>query len=118
MTVAAIVSALLATTNLGLQLLDLNTPGSTARPVTGIVFAVLLYAAAIGMWNGRYGAVLGFEAFLGITLVFSALSIIVASNWLGFLLPFVILSFGGTLFWKLIRAMGRIQAQTHGKSRP
>ncbi|MEI7890135.1 MAG: hypothetical protein WCI34_07475 [Actinomycetes bacterium] len=117
-TVAAIVSTLLATTNLGLMLANLNSSGGTARPATGIVFAVLLYAAAIGMWKGRYGAVLGFEAFLGITLVFSALSIIVASNLLGFLLPFVILTFGGTLFWKLIRAMGRIQAQTHTKSRP
>ena len=37
-------------------------------------------AAAIGMWQCRYWAVLGFEALLGIAIVFSALSLLVASN--------------------------------------
>jgi hypothetical protein len=61
------------------------------------------------MWKAKYWAVLGFQALLGITLVLCSLSLIRASNLLGFLIPTVIIVFGGWLFWKLIRAMARIQ---------
>ena len=112
-TAAAVVSAVLATANLTLLLSGWTTTGGTARPITGIVFAVLLTAAAVALWRSVYFAVVMFEAFLGVTIVFAALSIIVSSNLLGFLLPLVIIIGGGTLFWKLIRAMGRIQATAH-----
>ena len=39
-----------------------------------------MVAAAIGMWQRRYWAVLGFEALLGIAIVFAAISLMVASN--------------------------------------
>ena len=117
-TVAAVVSFVLATVNLGLLLSGWKSSGGTAKPITGVVFAVLLYAAAIGLWKVRYGVVLAFEAFLGVTIVFAALSMVVASNALGFLLPLAIILAGGALFWKLIRVMGRLQAGSHGGSLP
>ena len=105
-----VVAFLLPTANLILMATGWDSPGGTARPVTGIVFALLFYALAFGMWQLRYGAVLAFEAFLGVTLVFSFLSLIVASNLLGAALSISVLGLGSWLFWKLIRVMGRIQA--------
>lgn len=108
-TVAAVIAVVLAIANLILLALGTKVRGGSATPVGGVLFAFLMLCAAAGMWRSRYWAVLGFQALLGITLVISALSLVRASNLLGFLLPIVILAGGGTLFWKLIRAMARIQ---------
>lgn len=108
-TAAAVISVLLAAGNLVLLAIGTKVRGGTATPLGGVLFAFLMLVGAAGMWKARYWAVLGFQALLGITLVISALSLVRASNLLGFLLPLVILAAGGTLFWKLIRAMARIQ---------
>jgi len=114
-TVAMVIALLLALGNLALLAFGTKVQGGTATPLGGILFAFLMLAAAAGMWRARYWAVLGFQALLGITLVISALSLVRASNLLGFLLPIMILGAGGTLFWKLIRAMARIQLPTRGQ---
>jgi len=108
-TVAAIVAAALALANLGLFLAGVKVRGQDTQPAGVILFAALMLAAAAGMWRARYWAVLGFEALLGISLVISALSLVRASNLLGVLVPLTVLALGGTLFWKLVRAMARIQ---------
>lgn len=108
-TVAAIVAALLAAANLGLQLSGFEAKGGRATPVGGVLFAVLMLAAAVGMWRSKYWAVLGFQAILGLTLVICLLSLIRAATWQGFVIPIAIIVLGGWLFWKLIRAMARIQ---------
>ena len=74
-----------------------------------LLLAAILLAAAWGMWNVRYWAVLGFEALLAFQLVVAALSLMVASNAWAAILCVAVLGFGGWLFWKLIRAMARIQ---------
>jgi hypothetical protein len=61
------------------------------------------------MWTVRYWAVLGFEALLGIVVVSGALSLLVANDWRGAAISLAVIGLGGTLFWKLIRAMARIQ---------
>jgi hypothetical protein len=53
--------------------------------------------------------VLGFQALLGITLVVVALGLVVASNAQAVILCVAILLPGGWLFWKLVRAMARLQ---------
>ena len=74
-----------------------------------LVLAAILLVAAWGMWNVRYWAVLGFQALLAFQVLIAALSLLVASNvWAAFLCLAVI-ALGGWLFWKLIRAMARIQ---------
>lgn len=74
-----------------------------------LVLAAILLLAAWGMWNVKYWAVLGFEALLAFQVLVAALSLLVASNvWAAFLCLAVI-GLGGWLFWKLIRAMARIQ---------
>jgi hypothetical protein len=74
-----------------------------------LVFAAVMFVAAAGMWKAQYWAVLGFEFFLGLTLVFAAVSLMFASNVRGAILAVVVLGLAGTLFWKLVKAMARLQ---------
>ncbi len=109
-TVAAIVAALLALSNIvllaaGFELSDDQGGG----PGGAILFAVVLLVAAAGMWRARYWAVLGFQALLGATIIFAFLGLLVAGNVLGALVALVVIGAAGFLFYKLIRAMARIQ---------
>jgi hypothetical protein len=74
-----------------------------------LVLAGILLAAGWGMWNVRYWAVLGFEALLAFQVLVAALSLLVASNVWAAVVCLAVIFFGGWLFWKLIRAMARIQ---------
>jgi hypothetical protein len=103
-TVAAIVAAVL-----GLSLI-LQVVLIDDADVDGLlVFAAVMFLAAAGMWKAQYWAVLGFEFFLGLTLVFAAVSLLFASNVRGAVLAVIVLGLAGTLFWKLVRAMARLQ---------
>ena len=109
-TVAAIVAAVLGLANLVLFAAGYEVEdGEQSAAVGVLIFAALMAAAAIGMWKVRYWAVLGFEALLGIAIVFSAFSLMVASNAVAVLLCLAIIATASPLFWFLIRAMARIQ---------
>jgi hypothetical protein len=110
LTVAAVLSAVLATVNLAAFALGVEVDGRRPGALGVLLFGALMLAAAWGLWHRRYWAVLGFEALLGITLAFAGLSLMVASNVAALVLCVVILAGGGWLFWKLIRVMGRLQA--------
>ena len=84
--------------------------GTDTGPVGVLAFAAIMLAAAGGMWAGRGWALLGFQALLAITIVYSFLALTVASNVLAVVLCLVIIGGGGWLFWKLIRVLARIQA--------
>jgi hypothetical protein len=77
--------------------------------VGGLAFAVIMVTAAVGMWQKRYWAVLGFEALLGVSIVYAALSLMVAANGVAALLCVAVIVIAGPLFWFLIRIMARIQ---------
>lgn len=108
-TVAAIVAAILAIINSGLLIAGFDVRGGSATPTGGALFAVLMLAAAAGMWRAKYWAVLGFQALLGISIAVASLSLLRAATLQGVLIPLAIIVPGGWLFWKLIRAMARIQ---------
>jgi hypothetical protein len=76
---------------------------------SAIFLAAIFFVAAGGMWQARYWAVLGFEALLAFQIIVAALSLTVASNWWAALLCAAVIVLGGWLFWKLVRAMARIQ---------
>ena len=103
-TVAAIVAAVLGVLLVAQAALD-----DDAEMRGLLVFAAVMFLAAAGMWRAQYWAVLGFEFFLGLTLVFAAVSLMFAGNLQGVLYSVLILAGAGTLFWKLVRAMARIQ---------
>jgi hypothetical protein len=90
------------------------TFGGTHTGVAGVVlFSLLMIVCAGGMWQMRYWAVLGFQAVLAIVILIFALLLIRASNLLGFLIPIVIIVGGGTLFFKLVRVLSRLQMPTY-----
>lgn len=108
-TIAALAAAALGLANLGLLAAGYEVENSEQSTVGVLIFAALMAAAAIGMWRCKYWAVLGFEALLGIAIVFAALSLMVASNAVAALLCLAIIATASPLFWFLIRAMARIQ---------
>jgi hypothetical protein len=77
----------------------------------GIFLAVVLLLLAQGMYRRRYWAVLGFEALLAFQIIVTSLALVVATTILAAAICVVSIGLGGWLFWKLIRVMGRIQAQ-------
>jgi hypothetical protein len=76
----------------------------------GAFLALILLLLAIGMYQRRYWAVLGFEALLAFQIIVTSLALVVASTILAAVICVVSVGLGGWLFWKLVRVMGRIQA--------
>ncbi len=87
----------------------LKTTGLKAAAGQTIVFTVLMLVCAVGMWQMRYWAVLGFMALLAILILFAVGSMIKASTIVGFLIALAIVALGGYLFFKLVRVLSRIQ---------
>ena len=108
--IATVVALLFAVLNLVLLAVGYDLRGRE-DPATGgvILFAVIMLAAAAGMWFMRYWAVLGFQCLLAITCVYAAASLAFASNIAAVVLCLVIMGGAGWLFWKLIRVMARMQ---------
>jgi hypothetical protein len=107
-TVAAIVSAVLAALVVVGELAGARI-GGRGSIAGALLLAAILLVAAGGMWQVRYWAVLGFEALLAFQIIVAALSLAVASNWWAVVLCVAVIGLGGWLFWKLVRAMARIQ---------
>jgi hypothetical protein len=106
---AALLAAVLCVANLVLVATGAEI-GGHRQVVAGLLFAAIMGAAAAGLWQRRYWAALGFEALLGCLLLWSALSLLVASNLAAALLCLAVFAVAGPLFWFLIRVMARIQA--------
>jgi hypothetical protein len=117
--VAVAVSALQAAGILvgGLTIHDLARHGGS---LPGAIFlAAVLALLALGMYRGRYLAVLGFEALLTFQIIVTSLALVVASTLAAAGGCLLAIGLGGWLFWKLVRVMGRIQAGEHqGRETP
>lgn len=109
-TIAAILALVLSFCNvIAIFLVDIDTDNEAAAMVQQLFIAVLLLVAAIGMWNSRYWAVLGFQTMLGIMVILLFLGVLSANSvWLFLLFAALIVGFS-VQFWFLIRAMARIQ---------
>jgi hypothetical protein len=108
-TIAAVIAALIALANV----IGVLIGGSEAAGA--IPFAALMTVAAVGMWRGRYWAVLGFQVILGLTAIFSLLFLLVAAQHVvDILVAVAALGFSGTMFWFLIKALARIQMPERG----
>ncbi|HLM50887.1 MAG TPA: hypothetical protein VK279_10095 [Solirubrobacteraceae bacterium] len=108
-TVAAVVAAVLALVNLGAGFVDVGLPTS-GSPARALPWTGLLLIAAVGMWYARYWAVLGFQAALVFQILALALALVTVQDLLlGALIIVPLLAALGFLFWKLVRAMARLQ---------
>jgi hypothetical protein len=83
--------------------------GAHPSPFAIAVIAVLLSAMAWGMWRARYWAVLGFQAFLALTMLSATLGLIQVETILEAVGTVLVLAIAGTLFYFMIKAMARIQ---------
>ena len=108
-TVAAVVAALLALSNLigwvaGIEIGD-------EKPSLGAVLppAILMLVMAVGMWYARYWAVLGFQTILAFLVVFMAMLLVKAGNLFAVVVTVTIIAGAGTLFWFLVKSLARIQ---------
>jgi hypothetical protein len=110
-----VVGAILAALSGGVQLIlylagvKLKVAQTHAQAGSTIVFALVMFACAIGMWRLWYGAVLGFMALLGITVVIFALALLKASSVAGLAIALAGIALPGFLFFKLVRVLSRIQ---------
>jgi hypothetical protein len=108
-TVAAVVAFLLAAGNLIAYAIGLKVDGQRA-PIGTVAFqAILMLTAAWGMWHVRYWAVLGMEAILAILIVLLAVLLFKASTIGTALILLAVIVPASVLFWKLVKAMARIQ---------
>ncbi len=109
------VGALLAALNGVVQLIlfitgvKLKVAGTRPNAFSVIVFALLMFVCAGGMWRMRYWAVLGFQALLAIVVLTFALVLIRANNILGLVVSLAVVVGGGFLFFKMVRVLSRIQ---------
>ncbi len=108
--IAVGLSVFVAVANVALWAGGSEVSGADTGAVGVLAFAAIMLAAAGGMWAKRAWALLGFQALLAITIVYSFLALTVASNVLALVLCLVVIGAGGWLFWKIIRVLGRNQA--------
>jgi hypothetical protein len=111
-TVAAIVALVLAIANTVAIVMGETVNGDDVT-LPGIGLSIVLFVCAVFMWQARYWAVLGFQALLVIQIIISAGALLVAPGWWQALVLFVVTALGAWLFWKLIRALARLQMPQH-----
>ncbi len=109
-TVAAMVALALAVLNVAAALSGRSIAGDEGdQTVFTIVTTAILIVVGAGMLARQYWAVLGFEIVLGLQIVAMSLALVFAANVGVAVLLLVLVVALGTLFWKLIRAMARMQ---------
>ena len=109
-TVAAIVALFFAVANVIATLTGDDLSSDNGDPVTfAIVTTSILVLAAAGMWARKYWAVLGFQCILGLQIVVFSLALLRVQKWWLGILMVIAIGLLGVLFWKLIRAMARLQ---------
>jgi hypothetical protein len=78
-------------------------------PTLGIAFAVVMLAAAAGMWARSYLALIAFQALLAVGIIYAALSLAFASNLLAVVTGVAVIAISAPIFWLLVRVMARLQ---------
>jgi hypothetical protein len=109
-TIAAIVAFVFAIANV-VATLTVDDLASTNGDPTAVAVATtaILVLAGIGMLARKYWAVLGFQCILGLQIVVFSLAFTRVQRWWVGLALLVAIGLLGWLFWKLIRAMARLQ---------
>jgi len=94
--------------------------GTRTNVVGSMLFSAVMLVCAGGMWQLRYWATLGFQALLGLIIVAFALVAVTANDVLRLVAALAVIAAGGTLFWKLVRVLSRMQMPRYpgGAERP
>ncbi|MBS1887439.1 MAG: hypothetical protein JSU06_09650 [Actinobacteria bacterium] len=109
-TLAAALAALVAISIVVAFAAGVKVNGQTPKLATVAAPALIMGLLAWGMWRGRYWAVVCFQlvlAFLIFTAVYGLL--VIATSVGEFAVTLGLLLLSGVLFWKMVKAMARIQ---------
>jgi hypothetical protein len=107
-TIGAMVALLFGLSNFAMYAAGTEIRGQ--EPNAGVlVFGALMLAAAWGMWEVRYWAVLGMQALLALMIIAFSISAMTVSSVWGVIICVVVIGGAGTLFWFMVKAMARIQ---------
>jgi uncharacterized membrane protein len=84
--------------------------GSRHTSIPGVAaFSVIMLVCAIGMWQRRYWALLGFQALLGIVILAFCFVLVTSVDVLRAVIAVAVIAGGGYLFFKLVRVLSRLQ---------
>ena len=95
-----------------LAIAGVHAGGRDIKPAPIVLFAIVFWAMAVGMWRARYWAVLGFQTILLLMMLASAVGLVAVASVLQAVGTTLLMLGSGTLFYFMIRAMGRIQMPT------
>jgi hypothetical protein len=109
-TISAVLAALVAISIVIAFAAGLKVNGSKPALATAAAPALIMGVLAWGMWRARYWAVVCFQGVL-VFLIFAAVYalLVEANSVTGFVVTVGLLAVSGTLFWKMVKAMARIQ---------
>lgn len=91
---------------------DVKVGGAHSSVGGSLIFSALMLVCAGGMWKLRYWAALGFQALLGIVIVAFVFVALTANDLLRLAVALAVVVAAGTLFWKLVRVLSRLQMPT------
>jgi hypothetical protein len=109
--IAVVIAVLIGAGDLVAVLIDGQFKVGGAHAAAGgvILFSALMLVCAVGMWQKRYWAVLGFQAILVFVILFFSLLGLRAANLLAVVASVVVVGGSGWLFYRLVRVLSRIQ---------
>lgn len=108
-TAGALIAAALGLANLIAFAAGVEVDGRSPEPTAIATFCGVMAILAIGMWLCNYWIVLAFQTLLTIIVIVFSLFALRASDIWGALACLAIIVGASWLFWKLVRAMARIQ---------
>jgi hypothetical protein len=106
---SVVIAAALAFVEVILWLLGVKVGGNRPAAVDVFLFFAVFLACAIGLWQMRSGAVLGFMSIMAIISILFTLFLIEASNIPSAVIALAIIGVSGYLFFKLVRVLSRLQ---------
>jgi hypothetical protein len=112
--IATLIALLIGASDLVAVLVNgkFNVGGAHAGASGVILFSTAMLVCALGMWQRRYWAVLGFQAILVFVILFFSLLLMRAANLLALVASVVVVGGSGYLFFKLVRVLSRLQMPT------
>ncbi len=108
-TIAALLAFALGAANFISWIAGLEVQGEQPALLGIAIYSGLMFTVAYGCFRMRYWGVLGMEAVLALALVIFGVLLTRAESVVALLIALVVIAGAGTLFWKLVKVMARIQ---------
>jgi len=108
-TIAAVLAFALGAGNFISWIVGVEVQGEQPALLGIAIYSGLMFTVAYGCFRMRYWGVLGMEAVLALALVIFGVLLTRAESVVALLIAVAVIAGAGTLFWKLVKVMARIQ---------